>query len=776
MMIFGKHIFRSIRKHPIEPIMIVLVVTLCVAVMILSVALPINIYRNESAAITSDEWTSDYTVTMKSSSDRRILFDEDVKDAVSGMADWIGEFSLTGFAMGKDGQKTQTSIGAFDLYSADRFFGIRYLEYGKFTNNNIDRSAIVSQRYAEELGLSVGDTVTVNVLGEPLCYTVEGIAMNTGIFKSRDMLVDLDGVRRIIAERSTFVASLSSDFNPYTKIHLRLKSGVSYEALKTALESRGDFGDKRLERYGNDATQSFYATILSVTVVIPGALLVIVAAMMTVSTFELLEKKRERDNALFRTVGADPHQLDLLVYIESLLYALIGGALGTALSVISFRLLNGLYSFEWVQMSFGIDDAIVGIGSAACFTLICAYLHIRKQRRATLSESLGDVNVDTCGTFSYKKLIFGILSAVIFAISLFFAPSKRYLLAMLMLLLTVIFIYVVSPYIIGALCSLVSRLLERKKRGAGAFILAAKSCAASYPLKHAGRVMTVLLTVFFSLTRVISAVDDQMAGYVDFAAFDYVAMYVDDETKERLAGLDGVLAVSELAMDRNVVFKEGNNINGISVSELDPLCFNNTITPDTMPKGNELALSRGVAAMLGVKVGDTVECTVADIPCTLVVTEIVRTHVDFAFYDADYVGTERYIICIRTDGTDEAAEELMALFDERGIECIKAEDFFRKTHDKVDPQITVFAAMLNVMVIMTAIGILNVLAEQRMARRRELEIIRQCGMTRGGLALLQIVEIGYLAISSLLLSTVFFQVLIGIINMVATAFGMTVYA
>lgn len=776
MSIFGKHIFRSIRKHPIEPIMIVFIVTLCVAVMILTVALPINIYANESAAITSDEWTPDYTVTMKASSDRRILFDDDVKDAVGDTADWIGEFSLTGFAAGEGTEKQQTDIGAFDLYSADRFFEIRYLEYGKFTNNNIDRSAIVSEQYAAQLGLSVGDTVTVNVLGEPLSYTVEGIAMNTGIFKTKDMLVDIGSIRQILAERSAIVASMSADFNPYTKIHLRLKSGVSEEAFKSSLEAREDFGDKKLEKYGNDAAQRFYATFMSATVLIPGILLVIVAAMMTVSTLELLEKRRQADNALFRIVGAEPRQLDLLVYLESLLYALVGGALGSALSVLGIRMLNGIFRFEWSSMSFGIDDAIVGIGSSVFFTLVCAYLHVRKQRRATLSESLGDVNIDTYGAFSYKKLTFGILAAVTFAIALLLPPSERFILALLMLIFTMVFIYVISPPVIGALCSLVSRLLERKKRGAGVFIIAAKNCTASYPLRHAGRVMTVLLTVLFSLTRIITTVDSHMSSYADFVAFDYIGMYVDDETKERLSELDGILAVSECSISKNVIFDGDKTVSGVSVSDFSPLCFNNTITPDVMPVGNEIALSRGVASLLGVKVGDTVECTVSDIPCTLVVSEIVMTNSDFAFYDADYVGSERFMTCIRTDGSPDTVEALTSLFDERGVECIKAEDFFRSTHNKVDSHLTVFSAMMVMAVVMTAIGVVNVLADQRIARKREFDIFRQNGITRGGTALLETVEIACLLISSLLLSAVLSEAVIGIVDMLAVTFGMTLYA
>ena len=776
MSIFGKHIFRSIRKHPIEPIMILLIVTLCVAAMILSLALPINIYRNESAAITSDEWTSDLTVTMKGSSDRRILFDSDVSEAVGDSADWLGEFSLTGFAGGSTGTKVQTSIGAFRLTAADRFFEIRYLEYGKFTNNNLDRSAIVSRKYADRLGLSVGDTVTVNVLGEPLSYTVEAIAMDTGIFKSKDMLVDIGSIRQILAERSALVASMSADFNPYTKIHLKAKSGVSAEALKSSLEARESFADKRVETYGNDATQSFYAVVLTVTILIPGALIVIVAAMMNVSALELLERKRQSDNALFRTVGADPRQLNMLVYLETTVYALVGGALGTLLSLLGMRWLNGLYRFEWEDIRFGFDDVVIGIGSALLFTTLCAYLYIRKQGRATLSEGLGHANCDTCGTFAYKKLIFAVPVLVLLAVSLLLDPTGRYPVATAMLLCAVVFIYVISPYIIGLLTTVLARLLSRMRRGAGCFVIAAKTCSGSYPLKHAGRVMTVLLTVLFSLTSVISAVDAQMVSYVDFAAFDYSGMYVDSETRERIDDLDGILDVTECIIMRNVVFDGGRTINGISVSEYTPLCFNDTIYPDTAPKGNEIAISRGVAAMIGAKVGDTVECTVSDIPCTLVVTEIVSTHGDFVFYDADYLGVDYVMTCIRTDGTPEAAEGLIALFDERGVECISAEDFFRGTHDKVDPQLTAFSVMLWVMVLMTAIGILNVLAEQRIARRRELEIIRQNGMTRGGTTLLQAVEIGYLLVIALLLSIVFSAILVGIINMVATSFGMTVYA
>ena len=98
MRIFGKHVFRSIKKEPLQPIMIIAVVMISVAVIILSVSLPINIYRNERAGMHIDEWTPDLTVTLKSSANERLIFEDEVAAVLGDRGSVIGEFSITGFA------------------------------------------------------------------------------------------------------------------------------------------------------------------------------------------------------------------------------------------------------------------------------------------------------------------------------------------------------------------------------------------------------------------------------------------------------------------------------------------------------------------------------------------------------------------------------------------------------------------------------------------------------------------------------------------------------
>ena len=98
MNMFGKHIFRSIKKEPVQPLMIIMIVSLCVAVIILSVALPLNIRQNERMSKQIDEWSGDLLITLKSSSNVRLMFKEDFESALEGKAIALGEFTLTGFS------------------------------------------------------------------------------------------------------------------------------------------------------------------------------------------------------------------------------------------------------------------------------------------------------------------------------------------------------------------------------------------------------------------------------------------------------------------------------------------------------------------------------------------------------------------------------------------------------------------------------------------------------------------------------------------------------
>jgi len=774
--LFGKHIFRSIRSAPLQPIMIVIIVMLSTAVTVLSVSLPINIHKNETEALGVDGWSADIIISLRQTSDERLIFSEDVSEAVGERGRVLGEFSLVGFYSPSDTADSELiNIGAFGLRDADAFYELRYLEYGNFTNKNLDSSAIVSASFAEENGISLGDTVTISVLGRDFSYTVEAIAMDTGILRQRSVLVDISSVRHALAERSPLIASLSSEFDPYTKIHIKANEGVDLSELKNELESKEMFANTRIELVSESAKNGSITTILVLTIVMPALLLLMIAVVMALSAFDLLARKRLADIALFKMVGAEKKHLNLMLYLESTVYGVLGGILGCALYIPVMYWLNEVYGFEYSRMRFGAPQLLLGMGFALLFAALCTALHIRRDTRASALGAIAQTAFDTERRLSARRLLLLLPAAILGIITLFLSPRDRYITALALTFSLVLLLYFIAPYIMGAFAGACDRLLALRRRFAGNLTLAAKSLMNSYPLRHAGRVVTLLITVCASISVILSATYAQLDDYLAFESFDMVGFNADDKTKSMLSGLDGVCATAEAVTGRNMVFECGKAISAVSIKGDVDACFDGSMLPEKLPTGDNIALSSGAARMLGLREGDRVKCTVSDISCELTVAEIFPERNGMAYYDADYVGSGYDTLCILTDGTQAAREEITALFDERGVQIAEGEALVSKAYDRVKPQLTVFVAMFFVMVFLTAFGIFNILTSQRRARECELAIMMQNGMSKRGVVALQLAEIVYILVCAALLSLPYSFMICHAIDTAAVSFGITMF-
>ena len=776
MSIFGKHIFRSIKKEPAQPIVITLILSLCVAVLLLSVALPLNIYKDAKERLKTDEWSDDMTVTLKASSEVRLLFEEDISHALGGRGEVLGEFALSGFFTPRGEEKrVLVEFGAFDLERADEFYEIRYVEYGKFTSKNLSRAVILQENFAAEHGIALGDTISINVLGRQLDLVVEAIAEPTGIFLHSVMMVDVCSVREELAARSPLIASLSSDFNPYTKMHIKLSEGYDPTAVKAELEGLDVFEDKVVELVVDGVAGDYMTRLLIVTTLMPAFLLAMVAAMMMISSLNLLQKKRREDTVLFRLVGADSRHLNRLVYLESAIYAVIGGALGSLLSIPAMDWLNRNYQFTASKMRFGIVEAMIGMGASLIFTFLCTYSHIRRQKKRSFSEELLDENLDTGRYFTPKKLLAALPLLLLMPIIWLLPATKRYVPAFGAAASIVLLICVMAPYIIGWIATFVSLLLSKRRRGFGVWVPAARSCSNSYPLRHAGRIITVLLVIGISAAFILGVAEEQINAYIGFAKFDYLGYEVDDKTVEMIEQMDGVVAVSKAHIARDVTILDHMSSRGVAIVGDRDECFDILGLSERAPKGNELILSRGIARMYQLEVGDRVPCEISGIECELVLVDIVDYYGDYAIYDPEYVGVPLKMTCIVTDGTQETREQLLSLFNERGANYLDKADFF-DGNEVALAHIRVIKTMLGVMIALSVAGFFSVITEQRIARRREFEILLQNGSTKRGVIGLQAAEMLYIVVAAILMSLVFSYLICHVMDYAAVSFGLILFA
>ena len=133
------------------------------------------------------------------------------------------------------------------------------------------------------------------------------------------------------------------------------------------------------------------------------------------------------------------------------------------------------------------------------------------------------------------------------------------------------------------------------------------------------------------------------------------------------------------------------------------------------------------------------------------------------------------MFCIRTNGSEETYEALVSLFNERGVDLMTKAEFFDDTYERINPQINILSAMLYVMIAITVVGIFNVLAEQRIARKPEFEVLKQNGATKKDVTLLQAIEITYLLLCAILFAIVYSFIICRIMDMICVSFGMTIF-
>ena len=156
MILFVKHIVRSVKRRPLQPLLILLTLTLAVSVGITAFRFRDVFVAQANANEQRFAAAGDIHITPKKDSPLRMFFTEDAASIVGDRGTVLWEYSLTFFK--KEGETHRIVKGsALDLESADAFYDFTYTQYGQFTTANIGQSALITSDFAAKYDLAVGD-------------------------------------------------------------------------------------------------------------------------------------------------------------------------------------------------------------------------------------------------------------------------------------------------------------------------------------------------------------------------------------------------------------------------------------------------------------------------------------------------------------------------------------------------------------------------------------------------------------------------------------------
>ena len=287
----------------------------------------------------------------------------------------VGEVLSIGASFGTVGDSTEGSLlVAIEPSDAQQLFTFDFTE-GGFTDLTSD-GILLKDDKAESLGVSIGDTVPITLIGQPVSQlTVQGIYTTSGF---TDVLV----ARGLFADTPTLMQ--------YFQIYIKGADGetgatrTTLDAIvdqfpTTQLQSRNGFIDAQSGEI--DGFLNFLYALLGMSVFIA---IVGVAITLWLAVWE-----RRREIGLLRAVGMTKRQVRSSVLWESLITGIVGVVMGVVLGSVLGWIIVKAFEDDGLGV-FELPTGTILVSAAALVVLsgVAAWIPGRKGSKANMLEAI----------------------------------------------------------------------------------------------------------------------------------------------------------------------------------------------------------------------------------------------------------------------------------------------------------------------------------------------------------------------------------------------------
>lgn len=770
MRLFFKHLLRDVSRFPLQIVLIILTLSV-------SACVGVGAFKTQRIFVERAYWIADTEnelgdiVLTPGASDMRMIFDSDV-DSLLGEGDrMFGEFRISAFTKDNAGNDFIVSVSGADLTVADSFFEFVYTDYGSFTEENLSSSAVISQSAAEETGKAVGDTFTLTFLGNELTYTVQAIAENGTLFKECDVLIPISSLQRVLSCHVPSITLLGEAFTPYTRMLIKLGDIGDADAMMQKIRQSENLQHCGATLRTTESTVTDMRILAQTgSVFLISSVLIILCVLLCLTCLRLLGGKRRQDYALFSVCGASERQINAMRLCETLFYSLIGAAIGIPLSKYIVDWVCSLILLPDKEYTVGIDGVLFGLVLSVALSMLCSAIHIAKLRSDTQSERLAfEESEKKRGPLAAILLILAV--AVLFALSFVIKNGTKALVCSAVIFVLVIFSVIYVPTFSKAIARGVSRLLEKRYLGKEALVF--RAIENNYSLRHVGMIVTVSLTLMLSISLCQSAASEMLSLISGGVKYENVVLNSDPSIAAHIKenySADGICelrAYSDAILDgKHVVFAVS------AYGDTDKL-LNDAIAHE-FPRGQKIVISRAIAKLCGVKLGDTVSFSVDGNEYFLEVANIVHNKALVVFFDAKALGIRPDMCAF--DLTDTVSQaSLREYLELNGASLTASDSIFARANKTGQAFILIIRNALYASVFLTLIGVINSVLSSYRRRRHEFDLLSLCGMSRREKAARTIAELVCTVVISLLLALPLIAVSFTALEIGASSFGLTIF-
>lgn len=719
MKLFFKHLARSIVKKPLQPIILVLTLTLAIAVSIFSFSMRAALDEEIVNGQAAKYGNAQISIGLSGDAASRFMFADDVEDLLGGTGDAAGTFELP-VTVGA-GKKTFFGV-AVEFTEIEKIFDFTFIEYGEVTPSTVGHSAFVTQDFASENGLQLGDDFTVRVFGEEKSYKVSGISRKA-FLGDYSMMVDITGVIRLITDGSPLLSALGDNFKPSSTIFVRVNDADAVEDTIHALQADERFADKTIEDVSRAMYRQSNVNSLGKIIDVSALLAAVLSASVTFCCFYIIGSERTEENYAFTLSGAKPWMLNGIQYAEIVLYWMISAVFGCLLTAPMTKLLFSLAGFRYASVAVRPLRMLFGAGLLLVVSLatVAMFIGVQKTKRKSKPEIQSE----------NKVVLFAILCALLLTMFAFIAPMGiRFELCMVLAVAICFGSFVATPALIKRLATKLNtaseqRFLKEYRLRKTALRYAVKNIFSVKILHNISRLVAVLSSILLTSCLLVASAFGNVESTKNFFNCDYLLINATESCQDK------VLQCESVQNSVRMYFSEHGGTRMVSTESLSGLSEDIAITQ--LPKGNQAVIGSGEAKMRSLEVGDNFTRTIDGHRLDLVIVEVVQSGVPFVLFDCEYFGLPYNIMVVQGEENVSQGELLQELTDKTALELavvLTVEDMFEEKFATTGICLNLGLIFLLIISLFACVGIVDNLYESYRARKEEFDLYVYSGMSR----------------------------------------------
>ncbi len=672
------------------------------------------------------------------------------------------------------GVDTSITDETFDVITA----GGRRLTAGRLLQPGDNRVVLISEQFAEGLGVGVGETVRLPGAGGWMNFEVVGILDDPGIMLgSQQVFMPI-----------TAAQDLLNTPNRVNIIMGRYVEGSDARAIDAAIQSMFGRGYELSPLEGGADIWAALMEFVNVIFTMFGLLALALAGLIMYNTFRTSVTERQRDIGLLRAVGAKRKIVMRTILYEGLILAVLGTLSGMLLGVaFSYGVTAGLSSiFESLLGSplgaprFDALTFTVTILFGLGIPLVSVLFPARGASRITPLEAMRPATVGQEAAIRRSRLIVGLISLVLGVAGLLSGQFPLMALGMLIFLLA---LGLLGPLLISPVTATFSRMLNLVfglEGGIAAGNIARQPRRASITAST----LMISLAILIGLGGMLASTYGGALHFLDSSLrSDYIMMpglVITNDTigagPDLAENVKRIRGVEELTTMRQIDIMDADGI-GIRLIGIDPLAYERIaglsfIEGDPsdfeqMQNGNTVIVNGRYASQFGTNVGDTISLEGDHGPVDVKVTAIgldylnmklPTVYIDQTSLTREYgVRNDVFLLINAEPGADleQVEEDLLAVTQVYpGFGIISRQELWDSQKQITDSATVGLNIFLAVLAAPALLGLANALGINVIERTREIGMMRAVGARRRQIRRMVVAESFLLALMGIALGVI----------------------